>query len=169
MIGGVRRVSMQGIEALMCCPYLSFREVSWLLGDFVDGWLRPNPGYYPLLLFHVDTNGMDRGDLGMIKCVYRSPGPAFNYMGNQIVFDLFLPVRRKGIRRTQKILRVNSDLHSRCLKWGFRFYNHGTLLEGQQLLGRFRIQLTKWGNIVFPKKAGWTNKERFLKKQVCKF
>lgn len=47
----------------------------------------------------------------------------------------------KGLRRSGQILQITTQQHAS----GIKFYDYRTLSEGQQLLGKDRIHLTKWG------------------------
>lgn len=107
--------------------------------------------YYPLLLFHVganDTNGkletikQDFGVLGMMG------------LGVRVIFSSVLPVRGKDGRMKRWIFQVNNCLCCWCCQQGFGFYNHGTLLEDQELMGRVGIYHTKRGTHVCGKPQG---------------
>lgn len=92
--------------------------------------------YYPLPFFHVGTNVTARGDLEHIKCGCMALGMVVNTIGAHLVSSSILPMRRKGLWRSGRILQVNKWLHSWCQQQGLGFYEHGTLFEDQGLLER---------------------------------
>lgn len=80
----VRESLLQGMEAPICQPVLSSREVCWEshIQDVVKGLIQPSD-YNSLLLFLVGTNAIARGDLGSIKHDYRVMGTEVEGMGSR--------------------------------------------------------------------------------------
>ncbi|XP_068782230.1 uncharacterized protein [Struthio camelus] len=145
---------LQGTEAPICRPDLLSREVCCLPGARIRDVMERLPrlvhasDYYPLLIFHVGANDM-KGKLETIKRDFRALGMVVKGLGAQVVFSSILPVRGKDRRRSRRIFQVNSWLRRWCWQQGFGFYDHGTLFEDQQLMGRDGIHLTKRGTRVF--------------------
>ena len=130
--------SMQrGLEATICQPDLSSREVFCLPGvwirEVVERLLKlvQTYGCYLLLFFHVGTNDTARGDLESIKTDYRALEEILRDTGAQVLFSVL-----QGRGRSVRILHIHTWMRSCWWQQGFGFYDRGTLLEDQHLLGR---------------------------------
>lgn len=65
-----------------------------------------------------------------------------------------LSSERERISRNELILQVNNWLHDWCQRQDLYHYDCRTLSEGQGLLKRNRIYLTKWDKSAFANRLG---------------
>lgn len=85
----------------------------------------------------MSTTDTASGDLEIIKHDYMILGRMFKALVAQVVVSVLL-VRGK-VLSSRQILHVGNWLCDLCQQWGF--YDHETLSEDQQLLGRDGIHL----------------------------
>ena len=104
--------------------------------------------YYPLLLFHVDSNDTTRDHLEHIMCNYGALGERLKGVGAHVVF-LSPSSGRERTGRNGLILQVNNWLHGWCHRQDFYYYDCRTLSEEQGLLKRNRIHPTMWVKSAF--------------------
>lgn len=125
----------------LCRLNLSSREVCCLPEAWIQDIVERLPklvhksDYNFLLLFHVGANDT-RGKLETIKQDFRALGVAVKGLRAQVIFPSVLPVREKDGRRREQTFQVNNWLWCWCRQQGFGFFDHGTLIEDQELTGR---------------------------------
>ena len=140
---------LRGTEGLICLSDPSHREVCCLPGAQVRDvarnitrLVRPSD-YYPLLVFHMGKEEVDKRSSQAIKRDFRALGRLLKGSGAQVVLSSVLSVGDWDPHKRKRVDTLNDRLSEWCRAQGFGYYGLGHSLEKGGMLTADGSRLTR--------------------------